>query len=151
MGFTQVRVHVRKKEASDAERLEQFLEGMGVEAILLPQNEYLTIDSYQVSFENFEEIAMGISGELALNVLVGFVFDSDVAVVHGYINGDKVYEEVKSIGECQEMDREMFLKDFFPACDSKAFNDVLDNENHIFAEDYLFELGDALGIKFFEE
>ena len=151
MGFKEVRMHVRKKEETDGERIKQFFDGMGLDVSLVPQKEYLTIDCEMVSFENYEEIAMEMSGKLGLSVLVGLVFDSDVAVLQGYINGEKEYEEVKSFEENQEMDRESFLKEFFPDCDLKAFSDILDCTDRTFAEEYLFELGDVVGISFFDE
>lgn len=150
MGYTEVRTHVRISNEADIKKLEQYLSEFGTDELYVQQKDYVTLNAEMVSFENFEEVAVEISATLKLNVFVSLVYDSDVAVLQGYVNGDKKYEEVKSLGENVEMDRQQFVQDFFPDCKVSDINEVLDKTDYLFAEDRLFELGDVLGLELLE-
>ena len=150
MGYTEVRTHVRISNEADIKKLEQYLSEFGTDELYVQQKGYVTLNTEMVSFENFEEVAVEISATLKLNVFVSLVYDSDVAVLQGYVNGDKKYEEVKSLAENVEMDRQHFVQDFFPDCKVSDINEVLDKTDYLFAEDRLFELGDVLGLELLE-
>ena len=151
MGYTEVKTHIKINSKDDIERVSSYLSGFPFDEKYIEQNGYLTLNTEMVSFENFEEIANGISAELNLNVLISLVYDSDVAVIQGYVNGEKKYEEVKSFGENAEMDRQRFLQDFFLVFSVSDFNEVLDKDDCTYAEDRLFELSDIVGIKLLDE
>lgn len=151
MGYTEVRTHIKINTKDDINKIESYLDEYQFDEKYVEQNGYLTLNTEMVSFENFEEIANDISGGLNLNVLISLVFDSDVAVLQGYVNGEKKYEEVKSYGENVRMDRKSFLQDFFPGCSESDFNEILDKTDYVYAEDMMFELDDIVGIKLLSE
>lgn len=151
MGYTEVRTHIKINTKDDIKKIESYLNEYQFDEKYVEQNGYLTLNTEMVSFENFEEIANDISGGLNLNVLISLVFDSDVAVLQGYVNGEKKYEEVKSYGENVRMDRKSFLQDFFPGCSESDFNEILDKTDYVYAEDMMFELDDIVGIKLLSE
>ena len=151
MGYTEVRTHVRISKETDMEKVEQYLSEFGTDEMHMRQKDYVTLNTEMVSFENFEEVAIEISARLGLNVLVSLVYDSDVAVLQGYVSGDKKYEEVKSLEENVEMDRQQFIQDFFPDCNVSDISEILDKTDYLFAEDRLFELGDVLGLELLEQ
>lgn len=147
MGYTEVKVHVKYNSQEDIQNVKNYLRKLGMEGELIQQKNYITLDSDIICFENFEETAIRISRELELNVLVALVYDSEVAVIQGYVAGIKEYEEVKSPGENCEMNRSMFVQDFFPECDETKFDEILSQLDNDYAEDILFELGDYLDIQ----
>lgn len=147
MGYTGIKVHVKVSNSEDVENINGYLSRFSFEDKYVKQNSYLTINPNIVSFENFEEVATDISNSLNCNVLVALVYDSDVCVLQGYIGGKKKFEEVKSIEENQKMDRENFVKNFFPECELSEFNNVLDSEDYLYAEETFFKLSDIVGIQ----
>lgn len=151
MGYTEVRMHVRISEETDMEKVEQYLSEFGTDEMYVQQKDYLTLNTEIVSFGNFEEVAVEISSELNLNVLISLVYDSDAVILQGYVNGEKKYEEVKSWEENIEMDRQQFAQDFFPDCNVSEISEILDKTDYLFAEERLFELGDVLGLELLEQ
>ena len=49
------------------------------------------------------------------------------------------------------MDRENFVKDFFLECELSEFNNILDNEDYLYAEETLFKLSDIVGIRLLDQ
>ena len=151
MGYTGINLHVKVSNLDAVENINRYLNAFSLKDKYVKQKNYLTVNSNIVSFENFEEIATDISNSLNCNVLVALVFDSDVSVLQGYIRGKKKFEEVKSVEENQKMDRENFVKDFFLECELAEFNNILDNEDYLYAEETLFKLSDIVGIRLLDQ
>ncbi len=150
MGYTGINLHVRVSNLDDIEKINRYLKDFSIKDKYVKQKNYLTVNANIVSFENFEEVATDISDSFNCNVLVALVFDSDVSVLQGYIRGKKEFEEVKSVEENQKMDRENFVKEFFPECELLEFNSILD-EDYLYAEETLFKLSDIVGIRLLDQ
>lgn len=172
MGYSAVNLHVRLKNDEDEMKVrEYFNNGSGStggmmeeipeefrDAVMeemgfcsgnnefVKQSGYLSICSEVVRFDNFEMTAEELSGTLGLDVLIALVFDSDVAVLQGYVLGRKILEEVNSSEEKNKMDRKLFIERFAPDCTEEQIAAVWDNEDRGFAEDILYEMGDIMGI-----
>lgn len=173
MGYSAVNLHVKVKNEKDEVKVKEYFENdyddadglmedipeefrdvvmeeMGYNPTnngFVNQSDYLSVGAEKVRFDNFEMIAEELSGTLGLDVLVAVVFDSDVAVLQGYVSGKKVLEEVNSSEEKSKMDRKLFIERFAPNCTEEQIAGVWDKEAGVFAEDVLHEMGELMGIK----
>lgn len=173
MGYSAVNLHVKVKNEKDEVKVKEYFENdyddadglmedipeefrdaimeeMGYNPTnngFINQSGYISVGAEKVRFDNFEMIAEELSGTLGLDVLVAFVFDSDVAVLQGYVSGKKILEEVNSSEEKSKMDRKLFIERFAPNCTEEQIAGVWDKEAGVFAEDILHEMGELMGIK----
>lgn len=173
MGYSAVNLHVKVKNEKDEVKVKEYFENdyddadglmedipeefrdvvmeeMGYNPTnngFVNQSDYLSVGAEKVRFDNFEMIAEELSGTLGLDVLVAVVFDSDVAVLQGYVSGKKILEEVNSSEEKSKMDRKLFIERFAPNCTEEQIAGVWDKEAGVFAEDILHEMGELMGIK----
>lgn len=173
MGYSAVNLHVKVKNEKDEVKVKEYFENgyddadglmedipeefrdvvmeeMGYNPTnngFVNQSDYLSVGAEKVRFDNFEMIAEELSGTLGLDVLVAFVFDSDVAVLQGYVSGKKILEEVNSSEEKSKVDRKLFIERFAPNCTEEQIAGVWDKEAGVFAEDILHEMGELMGIK----
>lgn len=173
MGYSAVNLHVKVKNEKDEVKVKEYFENdyddadglmedipeefrdvvmeeMGYNPTnngFVNQSDYLSVGAEKVRFDNFEMIAEDLSGTLGLDVLVAVVFDSDVAVLQGYVSGKKILEEVNSSEEKSKMDRKLFIERFAPNCTEEQIAGVWDKEAGVFAEDILHEMGELMGIK----
>ncbi|MBD5135772.1 MAG: hypothetical protein HDT39_07405 [Lachnospiraceae bacterium] len=173
MGYSAVNLHVKLKNEEDEIKVKEYfdnscddteglmedipeefrdaiMEEMGYNPVnggFVNQSGYLSVCSEKVRFDNFEMVAEELSGTLGLDVLVALVFDSDAAVIQGYVSGTKILEEVNSAEDKKKMDRKLFIEHFAPDCTEEQIASVWDKEAGVFAEDILYEMGQIMGIK----
>ena len=173
MGYSAVNLHVKLKNEEDEIKVKEYfdnscddteglmedipeefrdaiMEEMGYNPEnggFVNQSGYLRVCSEKVRFDNFEMVAEELSGTLGLDVLVALVFDSDVAVIQGYVSGRKILEEVNSAEDKKKMDGKLFIERFVPDCTEEQIASIWDKEAGVFAEDILYEMGDIMGIK----
>lgn len=173
MGYSAVNLHVKVKNEEDEIKVKEYfdnecdgVDGLmedipeefrdavmeemgynGADSGIISQSGYLSVCSEKVRFDNFEMAAEELSGTLGLDVLAALVFDSDVAVIQGYVSGRKILEEVNSAEDKKKMDRKLFIERFAPDCTEEQIASVWDKESGVFAEDILYEMGEIMGIK----
>lgn len=144
MGYSNVNVHIKLNNEVTISDIQEFLEEKGCDSYI-HQGDYITVTAPDVEFDNFEMFSIELSSQYNIPILSILVYDSDLAAISVFRNGDKVMEEVISEYEKVQMDREEFLKLFAPAHNIEELNNIFDEEE-TFYEDVVYKLGDLLGI-----
>lgn len=158
MGLSKVRVHIKVSNDKMQKEIEQFIKElpsavMGEELEDIPEefvykNGLLSTD--RIGFENFEETGKEISRIYGTPVMAVFVFDSDIASIQAYQNGQTVLEEFYTLSEeygmKKDMDKEKFIQMFGFPCSAEELEEVFAMENVIFAEEILQKAGERIGI-----
>lgn len=177
MGLSKVRVHIKVSDDKMQKEIEQFIKEfpstvMGEELEDVPEefremmsmpgsdicrenpeefvykNGLLSTD--RIGFENFEEAGKEISRVYKTPVMATFVFDSDIASIQVYQNGQIVLEEFYSLSEeygmKKSMDKGKFIEMFGFACSTEELEEIFAMENVIFAEEILQKAGEQIGI-----
>lgn len=164
MGLSKVRVHIKVSNDKMQKELEEFLnefpmefspfipEAMFDSNIQLTNSEQLIIckngilSTDKIGFENFEETGKEISKKYQTPVMAAFVFDSDIAAIQVFQDGQTVLEEMYSMDIKKSMDKEKFIKIFELTCKAEELDKVFAVENVVFAEEILYEAGEVIGI-----
>lgn len=176
MGFSKVRIHIKvpdddkQKEIKQyikelpssmmeeglADIPEEFREMMGTPGSVMSiddseqfiKNGILSTD--KIGFENFEEIGQEISHIYQTPVMAAFVFDSDIAAIQVFRNGQTVLEEFyplsEEYGKKKSMDKKSFIQLFDLSCDAEELEEIFSMENVVFAENILQKAGELIGI-----
>lgn len=169
MGLSKVRVHIKVSDSKMQNEIEQFIKELpstitGDELEEVPEEfrEMLsmtdTINPEQIvckkgilstdkmGFENFEDTGKEISAKYQTPVMAAFVFDSDVAAIQVFQDGQTVLEEMYSMDMKKSMDKECFIQMFGFTCKPEALEEAFAIENVVFAEEILQKAGEVIGI-----
>lgn len=177
MGFSKVKIHIKVSSENIQKEIEQYIKelpsgimeaeladipeefremmsisgspmGMEESEPFVYNNGILSTD--KVGFENFEEIGQEISRIYQTPVMAAFVFDSDIASIQVYQNGQTVLEEFYPLSEeygvKKSMDKRSFIQMFGLSCDAEKLEEIFTMDNIVFAEEILQKAGELVGI-----
>lgn len=177
MGLSKVRIHIKASNENIQREIEQYIRelpseilGAGLEDIPEEIREMMSIPGFdadmeeaesfifkngilstdKIGFENFEETGQEISQTYQTPVMAAFVFDSDIAAIQVYQNGQTVLEEFyplsEEYGKKKSMDKKSFIQLFDLSCNAEELEEIFSMENVVFAEEILQKAGEIIGI-----
>lgn len=144
MGYTGIKLNVKLNNDNDIDSIKKFFNDDN--CIERVDKGYASIGEKFVGFEDFEEVAAEISKTLNVNILACLVYDSDIAVMQGYVNGMKKYELVRSAEENVDTNIDYMAKDFFENSNADEIKKIIDEE-YLYCEEMFYGLSEIVGFE----